>query len=84
MADPTLAHLAVPGTEVAVRVVPRAGRAGVEVSDDGIKVRVTEVPEDGKATRAVQKALAKAMGIAPSHLALVRGATSRDKVFRVL
>ena len=41
------------------------------------------VPEGGKANAAVQKLLAKALGIAKSRLVLVRGATARDKVFRV-
>ena len=41
------------------------------------------VPEDGKANAAVIKLLAKALGVAKSRLVLVRGATSRDKLFRI-
>ena len=73
----------VPGTEIAVRVTPRASRARIEAGADGIRVWVTAPPEDGKANAAVQKALAKALGIAKGRLVLVRGATSRDKVFRI-
>ena len=79
-----LSRLAEPGTEIAVRVTPKASRNAVVVDeDDAIRVYVTTVPEDGKATAAVQKLLAKAVGVAKSRLELIRGQTSRDKVFRV-
>ncbi|MEZ5676108.1 hypothetical protein SAMN06265173_10146 [Thalassovita litoralis] len=79
-----LSRLAEPGTEIAVRVTPKASRNAVVVDEDGaIRVYVTTVPEDGKATAAVQKLLAKAVGVAKSRLELIRGQTSRDKVFRV-
>jgi uncharacterized protein len=81
---PDLTDLARPGAEIAVRVTPKASRNGVVVEGDLVRVYVTTVPEDGKATAEVQKLLAKAMGIAKSRLELVRGATSREKVFRVL
>lgn len=79
-----LTHLAVPGTEIVVRVTPRAGRNAITLTDDGaIRVHVTTAPEDGKANLAVQKLLAAALGIGRTRLVLVRGATARDKVFRV-
>ena len=46
-------------------------------------IRVTCVPEDGKANKAVTRLLAKALGVAPSRLVLIRGMTGRDKVFKV-
>ena len=46
-------------------------------------IRVTCIPEDGKANRAVTKLLAKALGLPPSRLTLLRGQTGRDKTFRV-
>jgi len=78
-----LTHLAVSGSEIAVRVTPRASRNAVLLEDGVVKVLVTTVPEDGKATADVQKALAKALGVAKSRLTLVRGTKSRDKVFRL-
>ena len=78
-----LTHLVQDGAEIAVRVTPKASRDRITVEDGAIRVYVTTVPEDGKANAAVQKLLAKAMGVAKSRLVLVRGATSRDKVFRV-
>jgi uncharacterized protein YggU (UPF0235/DUF167 family) len=78
-----LSHLARPGTEIAVRVTPRAAREAIEVRDGAILVRVTVVPEDGKANEAVRGVLSRALGIAKSRLTLIRGQTARDKVFRV-
>lgn len=78
-----LSHLAVPGTTIAIRVTPNARRAGVDLVDGVLRIAVTETPEAGKATEAARAALAKAMGVAKTRLALVRGATSRDKVFRL-
>lgn len=72
-----------PGSEFAVRVTPKASRNAVMVEDGTIRVYVTTVPEDGKATQAVIKLLAKSLGVAKSRLTLIRGATSRDKQFRL-
>lgn len=78
-----LRHLALPGAEIAVRVTPRASRNAVLLEGDRIRVLVTVVPEDGKANAAVVKLLAKALGVAKSRLELLRGATARDKLFRL-
>jgi len=67
-----------------VRVQPRARRNEVVEQAGGVfRVRVTAAPEGGEANRAVIALLADALGVAPSRIALVRGATSRDKLFRV-
>lgn len=78
-----LSHLATPGTLLSVRVTPKAARNHVDERGDQLRVSVTTVPEDGKATKAVIKLLANALGIAKSRLVLAQGATSRDKVFRI-
>lgn len=83
MSVPDLTHLAQPGAEFALRVTPRGGRDSLELADGQLRVRVTAPPEDGKANKAVQKLLAKALGVAPSRLTLTRGATARDKLFRL-
>ena len=78
-----LAHLAVAGTEITVRVTPKASRNAIVEEKGSLKVFVTTAPEGGKANDAVRKLLAKGLGIAPSKLALIRGETSREKVFRI-
>ena len=83
MAHPDLSHLARAGTQIAIRVTPKASRDRVVAEGDRLRVYVTTVPEDGKANAAVQKLLAKVLGIAKSRLTLIRGHTARDKVFQV-
>ena len=78
-----LSHLVQDGAQIAVRVTARARRNAVELRDGQIRISVTAVPEGGKANAAVQKLLARALGVAPSRLELIRGATARDKVFRL-
>lgn len=79
-----LRDLAVPGTTIAIRVTPAARKRGLSRDDDGgLCIAVTEAPEKGRATDAVRRMLAKALGIAPTRLTLLRGQTSRDKLFRV-
>jgi len=83
MPDPDLSHMAAPGTEIAVRVTPKASRNRIVSEPGALRVYVTTVPEGGKANAAVQKILAKAIGVPKSRLDLVRGHAARDKVFRV-
>lgn len=83
MAHPDLEPLAVIGAEIAVRVSPRASRDQLDVIEGEIRIRVTAPPEDGKANKAVRKILAKALGVAPTRLTLIRGETARQKLFRL-
>lgn len=78
-----LSHLALSGGIIAIRVTPNARRPGVELVDGQIRVAVTAAPEGGKATEAAREALARALGVAKTRLTLVRGATARDKQFRL-
>lgn len=83
MAKPVTTLNIQPGQDFAVRVTPKAARNMVTHEDGAIRAYVTTVPQDGKATAAVVKLLAKSLGVAKSRLTLIRGATSRDKVFRL-
>jgi uncharacterized protein YggU (UPF0235/DUF167 family) len=83
MAETPLAHLARPGTQIALRVMPCAARNRITQEDGQIRVHVTSLPEDGKANAAVQNLLAKAMGVAKSRLTLRHGRTARDKTFAI-
>jgi len=67
-----------------VRVQPKA-RANAVVGWRGetLRVSVTAAPENGKANRAVITLLADSLGVAASSISLVRGASSRDKWFRL-
>ena len=68
--------------KIKVRVIPRAKLNRVEVQPDGtVRVHTTTAPTDGKATADVIKMLAEHYNVPKTSIHLIRGATSRDKVF---
>jgi uncharacterized protein YggU (UPF0235/DUF167 family) len=76
------------GLAVPVRVRPGAGRNRVGGRYEGphgpaLIVAVGAPAVDGKATEAVRRALAGALGVRAADVELRLGATSRDKVFTV-
>ena len=67
-----------------VRVIPRAKINQVEVQPDGVvRVHTTTAPTDGKATADVIKMLARHYGVPKTSIRLIRGETSRDKMFEI-
>lgn len=80
---PDLSARAQPGTTFALRVTPKAARNRIVEVDGALRVYVTSVPEDGKANAAVVNLLAKALGVPKSRLTLLRGHTSRCKLFQL-
>jgi uncharacterized protein (TIGR00251 family) len=50
---------------------------------DGIKVKVTAPPVEGKANEALIRFLAKEFGISPSCIEIVKGLHSRQKTLRI-
>jgi uncharacterized protein YggU (UPF0235/DUF167 family) len=77
------------GLRVRVRLTPRGGRdavEGTEVLADGravLKARVRAAPEKGSANAALEKLIAKALGVPKSAVAVVGGTTSRVKTVKV-
>ncbi|MBI3567242.1 MAG: YggU family protein [Gemmatimonadetes bacterium] len=68
----------------AVRVQPRASRAGVDgVHGDALRVRVHAPPVDGAANDAVIAVLADALRVAKRDVRIVSGEGSRSKVVEV-
>ena len=67
------------GVLIAVWVVPGARNPGIAgLYGEKLKIRVSEAPEGGKATRAVARLLSKCLG---TVVELVRGMTRRGKLF---
>ncbi len=67
-----------------VRVTPGAKQEALTIEGGRLLAKVRAKPEDGKANDAVRDLLAGALGLAPSRIEMLRGATSREKMFRVL
>jgi uncharacterized protein (TIGR00251 family) len=50
---------------------------------DGIKIKVTAPPIEGKANEALIRFLAKELGVAPSDIEIIKGHHSRKKMLKV-
>ena len=77
------------GVDLFVRLTPKAAMDridGIETAADGrshLKARVRAVPENGAANQALQRLVAKALGVPASAVSVVAGATARLKTLRV-
>ena len=70
------------GAVLAVRVQPRARRAGIVGEHNGaLKVAVAEPPEKSKANEAVVRLLGDRFALGRSQVRLISGESSRDKRF---
>lgn len=84
MSKGEFAELAVRGATFFVKATPRARKPGVKCDDQGVfHISVSAPADEGRANAAVIEALATVLGVAKSRLTLVRGATSREKQFRL-
>jgi uncharacterized protein (TIGR00251 family) len=69
---------------LAVRVQPGARRSGVAGLHAGaLKLAVSAPPADGRANAAAAELVAELFGLRASSVTLVRGHSSRSKVFRL-
>ncbi len=72
------------GVTLRVRVQPRASKEALGGERDGaLVVRVTAPPVEGRANEALARILGKALGVPPSAVSVLRGATGRDKLVAV-
>jgi len=68
---------------LALRVTPGARSEGIALGEGRVQVKVRAKPHDGEANAAVLVLLAAALGLAPSRLQMLRGATGRDKLVQL-
>jgi len=72
------------GSLLEVKVVPGASRSRVAgPHGNGVRVQVTAPPERGRANEELRRVLAEALGIAPSDVEILRGASSPRKTVHV-
>lgn len=72
------------GLTLRVRVQPRASRDALSGERDGaLVVRLTAPPVEGAANEALVRFLGKTLGVAPSAVRVVSGATGRHKVVSI-
>lgn len=78
-----------PVARLVVRVTPRSGDDRIDgwttdaSGEPVLKIRVRAAPTDGSANAAVVDLLSAKLGVPRSRVALVRGAASRVKWFRI-
>jgi uncharacterized protein len=69
---------------LSLRVQPRASRDEIVGWQDAIlRLRVSAPPVAGAANTAVVRLLAKALGIAPSAISVVKGLQGRTKIIEI-
>ena len=72
------------GVTLRVRVQPRASRDALGGERDGaLVVRLSAPPVEGAANEALARFLGRTLGIAPSAVEVVRGATGRQKLVAI-
>lgn len=77
------------GVDLFVRLTPKAAMdrlEGIEISADGrshLKARVRAVPENGAANQALERLVAKALGVPASAVSITAGGTARLKTMRI-
>ena len=77
------------GLTLSVRLTPKGSRDaidGVERLADGtpvLKARVRAAPQEGEANAALEKLVAKTLGVAANRVRLTAGATARLKIVTV-
>ncbi len=72
------------GLTLRVRVQPRASKDALSGERGGaLVVRLTAPPVEGAANDALARFLGKTLGVAPSAVRVVSGATGRNKVVSV-
>jgi len=72
-----------PTTRISITAKPGAKTPGIVEKDGQLIVAVKERATDGKANRAVEKAIAKHFGVASSRVRIVAGQTFHEKVVEI-
>lgn len=71
------------GIQFAAAIQPRASRNQIlGIHNQCLKIKLTSPPVDGAANQACIKFLAKAFGLSPSRVSIVKGETSRNKIIQ--
>ena len=67
-----------------IKVIPNARKNEIIEEDGKLKIKVNSPAVDGKANKAVLKALADYLNVKPRQLEIIKGEKSREKEVRVI
>ncbi len=73
-----------PAGRLPLRATPGARSEAVTIEGGRLAVKVRAKPQSGAANEAIVRLVAQALGLPPSRIELLRGATSREKVLRIV
>ena len=67
------------GLVLNIKISPNASKNEIIKSDEGVKLKITAQPIDGKANKAVIEYLSKNFKIPKTSFEIIRGETSKEK-----
>lgn len=71
------------GLTVNLKISPNASKNEIIKTEDGVKVKITAPPVDGKANKSLIEFLSKTFKIPKSSIEILRGETSKEKTLLI-
>lgn len=66
-----------------IKVVTKSSKNEVFLENDIIKVKITEIPENGKANKAIIDLLSKTFKISKNKISIISGLKSSNKTIKI-
>ena len=71
------------GLTISLKISPNASKNEIIKTEDGVKVKITAPPVDGKANKSLIEFLSKTFKIPKSSIEILRGETSKEKTLLI-
>ena len=71
------------GIIVKLKISPNASKNEIIKTPDGVKIKITSQPVDGKANKCLVEFLSKQFKIPKSSIEIIRGETSKEKTLLI-
>lgn len=71
------------GLIISLKISPNASKNEIIKTEDGVKVKITAQPIDGKANKCLVEFLSKQFKIPKSSIEIIRGETSKEKTLLI-
>lgn len=71
------------GILISFKISPNASKNEIIKTDEGIKIKITAQPVDGKANKALVEFLSKQFKIPKTSIEIVKGHTSKEKTLLI-
>ena len=71
------------GLIIKLKISPNASKNEIIRTEDGVKVKITAQPIDGKANKCLVEFLSKTFKVPKSSIGIVKGETSKEKTLLI-